>query len=101
MRECSRNRSTIDTTSIVSLTPFTPGRRQQTPRTLSLMRTPAREASYSARMMSSSTSEFILARISAACPSPARRVSRSMSFRKRSRSPVGAMASRRIFGGSE
>ena len=33
----------METTSIVSLTPFTPGRRQQIPRTFSRTRTPARE----------------------------------------------------------
>ena len=41
MRECSRNRSTIDTTVMLSLTPGTPGRSAQMPRTLSRMRTPA------------------------------------------------------------
>ena len=71
------------------------------PRTLRRMRTPARDASYSARMMSSSTSEFILARISAAWPSSARRRSRSISFSTRSRSPVGAIASFFMRGGSE
>jgi hypothetical protein len=45
IRACSRKRSTIETTSIVSLRPLTPGLRQQIPRTLRRMRTPAREAS--------------------------------------------------------
>jgi hypothetical protein len=52
-------------------------------------------------MMSSSTSEFILARISAAWPASARRRSRSISARKRSRSTVGAIVSVFIRGGSE
>jgi hypothetical protein len=41
MRECSRKRSTTDTTSIDSLTPLRPGRRQQIPRTASRILTPA------------------------------------------------------------
>ena len=40
MRECSRKRSTIETTSMFALTPGTPGRSAQMPRTLSRMRTP-------------------------------------------------------------
>ena len=48
--------------------PGTPGRRQQIPRTLRSTRTPAREASYSARMHPASTSEFIFSAIRAASP---------------------------------
>ena len=44
MRECSRNRPTIDRTAMRSLTPGTPGRRQQMPRTIRSIRTPACEA---------------------------------------------------------
>ena len=50
MRECSRNRPTTETTLIVSLTPGTPGRRQQIPRTLMSIGSPAWEARYSASM---------------------------------------------------
>ena len=50
MRECSRKRPTTDTTSIVSLTPGIPGVRQQMPRTLSWIGTPACDARYKASM---------------------------------------------------
>ena len=50
MRECSRKRPTTETTRIVSLTPGTPGSRQQMPRTFRSIGTPACEARYSASM---------------------------------------------------
>jgi hypothetical protein len=40
MRLCSRKRPTIDLTRMFSDRPFTPGRRQQMPRTTSSIRTP-------------------------------------------------------------
>ena len=44
MRECSRKRPTTDTTRMFSLTPGTPGFRQQMPRVLISTGTPAWEA---------------------------------------------------------
>ena len=44
MRECSRNRSTIETTSMFALTPATPGLSAQMPRTFSRILTPACDA---------------------------------------------------------
>ena len=41
MRECSRKRSTIETTSMLSLSPGTPGPQAQMPRTFSRICTPA------------------------------------------------------------
>ena len=55
-------------TRIVSLIPGRPGRRQQIPRTIRSIGTPAWEASYRAEMMSGSTSAFILAMIRAGRP---------------------------------
>jgi hypothetical protein len=46
MRECSRNRPTIERTRMRSLTPAIPGRRQQMPRTIKSMRMPACDARY-------------------------------------------------------
>jgi hypothetical protein len=43
-RLCSRKRPTIERTLMLSESPGTPGRRQQAPRTISWMRTPACEA---------------------------------------------------------
>ena len=60
MRLCSRNRPTMLVTSMLSLTPGTPGRRQQIPRTINSIFTPACDAWYSARIMRLSTSAFIL-----------------------------------------
>jgi hypothetical protein len=47
MRECSRNRPTTEITRMFSDSPGTPGRRQQNPRTISVIFTPACDASYS------------------------------------------------------
>ena len=69
MRECSRKRPTTDTTRMFSLTPSTPGRRQQMPRMLRSIGTPACEAWYSARMQRLSTSELIFIAIRAGRPS--------------------------------
>ena len=44
MRECSRKRPTTERTRMFSDTPGTPGRRQQMPRTMSSIFTPACEA---------------------------------------------------------
>ena len=44
MRECSRKRSTMEMTSMLSLTPGTPGRSAQMPRTFSRIFTPACDA---------------------------------------------------------
>ena len=55
-------------TRIFSLTPGTPGRRQQMPRTIRSILTPAHEASYSALMIFSSTSELIFAMIRPGLP---------------------------------
>ena len=67
-RACSRKRSTMETTVIFSLSPFTPGRRQQTPLILSLTLTPAWLAAYNASMISGSTKAFSFATISPFCP---------------------------------
>ena len=45
MRECSRKRPTTETTRMFSLTPGSPARAQQIPRTLRSTRTPAWDAS--------------------------------------------------------
>ena len=58
----------IDLTRMFSESPGMPGRRQQMPRTTSSIETPACEASYSASMMSGSTSEFIFIQIAAGLP---------------------------------
>ena len=58
----------IDLTRMFSDSPGTPGRRQQMPRTTSSIDTPACEASYSASMISGSTSEFIFSQIAAGLP---------------------------------
>src|SRR6478672_2561668 len=63
MRACSRNRSTMLMTRMLSLVPRTPGRRQQMPRTMRSIDTPAWEARYSALITGASTSAFILAMI--------------------------------------
>ena len=55
MRECSRKRPTIDRTVMLSLTPGTPGRSRQMPRTIRSISTPAWEAAYRARMQAAST----------------------------------------------
>ena len=55
-------------TWIFSERPGTPGRRQQMPRTTRSISTPARLASYSASMISPSTSEFIFIQIAAGRP---------------------------------
>ena len=44
---------------MLSLTPGTPGRSRQMPRTISSISTPAWEAAYRARMQAASTREFI------------------------------------------
>ena len=45
MRECSRNRPMIERTRTLSVQPGTPARRQQKPRTIKSILTPARETS--------------------------------------------------------
>jgi hypothetical protein len=71
-RSCSRNRPRIDITRMFSDTPWIPGRRQQIPRTHRVIFTPALEARYSARITSSSTSAFSLAKMAAGLPARAR-----------------------------
>ena len=58
IRACSRNRSTMEITSMLSLSPLTPGRRQHWPRTFKRILTPARLARYSASITSGSTKAF-------------------------------------------
>ena len=91
----------MDTTSMFSDTPLRPGRRQQIPRTLRRIFTPAFDAAYSARIMSSSTSAFIFARMRPGWPSSARRRSRSIMERILMRRAMGAMVRHCIDGGSE
>ena len=49
-RACSRKRPTMECTVMFSLTPGSPGSRQQMPRTMSRTFTPAMDAMYSARI---------------------------------------------------
>ena len=56
---------------MLSLTPFTPGLKQQTPRTIRSISTPACDARYKARITRGSTSAFILATMRAGRPSRA------------------------------
>ena len=65
---CSRNRPSRLTTRMRSECPGTPGRRVQSPRTISSMVTPARDARYSAWITSVSASPLSLARIRAGRP---------------------------------
>ena len=58
----------MDLTRMFSDKPGRPGRRQQIPRTTSSIVTPACEASYSASMISGSTSEFIFIQITPGLP---------------------------------
>ena len=95
-----RNRPTMLITRIRSLTPGTPGRKQQIPRTMRSMLTPAWDASYSARMMAGSTSAFILATMLAGRPSRACSASRRIMAMKRSRILRGATISLRYCGGA-
>jgi hypothetical protein len=60
MRECSRNRPTIDRTAIVSLIPGIPGRNAQMPRTIRSIGTPAREVRYRSLMRLGSDSPLTL-----------------------------------------
>ena len=68
MRECSRKRPITLVTRMRELTPGNPGRRQQMPRTMRSISTPASDARYSASMISASTSAFILPTIRALRP---------------------------------
>ena len=70
-RECSKKRSTTLITRMRSDTPGTPGRKQQMPRTMRSISTPALLAAYSARMTGGSTSALSLAMMR-----PAREMSR-------------------------
>src|SRR5918997_1410430 len=90
MRLCSRNRSTMLMTRMFSESPGIPGRRQQVPRTIRSMRTPARAALYKASMTVGSTSAFILTMMRAGWPSSAFRPSRPISSMTCSLSPCGA-----------
>ena len=58
----------MDRMRIDSLNPATPGRRQQNPRTMRSIGTPARDASQSAAMIAGSSSWFILAMMRAGRP---------------------------------
>ena len=82
----------IDLTRILSDNPAMPGRRQQIPRTTSSIDTPACEASYSASMMSGSTSEFIFIQMAAGLPWRAWLVSPRICSRMRLRKVSGDTA---------
>ena len=82
-----------------SETPSTPGRRQQIPRTLRSIRTPACEASYSAWMQRASTSEFIFSAIRASSPASWAAAVRSISSMIRSRIVVGETSTLRYSAG--
>src|SRR5829696_53175 len=95
IRECSRNSPTIERTRIVSDTSGRPGRRHIAPRTMQSIWTPALDASYSASITCTSTSELTLMTMRAGAPPRARTASRSMSSRIRGRSVIGATRSLR------
>ena len=68
MRECSRKRPMIERMRMFSVSPGTPGARQQRPRTIRSTGTPACEARDSASQISRSSSWFILQTIRAGRP---------------------------------
>ena len=74
---------------IFSETPAMPGMSAQTPRTMRSILTPADEASYSARMISGSSSAFILAMMRAFLPARARSASLWMALSRRACSVKG------------
>ncbi len=79
--------------------PSTPGRRQQIPRTLRSIRTPACEASYSAWMQRVSTSAFIFSAIRASSPASCAAAVRSISATIWSRIVVGETSTLRYSAG--
>ena len=85
--------ATMLLTRIFSDRPFTPGRRQQMPRMIRSIWTPACDASYSLSMMSGSTREFSLTQIAALRPARACSISRSINWTIRGRIISGAIAS--------
>ena len=82
-------------TRIRSDSPGMPGRRQQMPRTIRSISTPALDASHSASMTSPSTRLFILATMRAGSPARAFAASRAMSAMSCSRRFTGATSSLR------
>ena len=95
MRECSRKRPTTETTRTFSLTPSTPGRRQQMPRTFRSIGTPACDARYSASIERWSTSEFIFIAMRASSPRSCAFTVASISPRMPSRMCAGATSTLR------
>ncbi len=81
------------TTRMFSLMPGIPGRRLHTPRMMRSICTPAADASYSATMISSSTSELSLTMIRPLPPSLAMSRSLAINSTKRSRNSNGATIS--------
>ena len=90
MRECSRNCPITERTRIFALSPLIPGRSAHIPRIIRSISTPAHDASYSASIVSRSSSAFILAMIAAGFPALAFAVSRRISPSTSSASPIGA-----------
>ncbi len=86
----------IERTVILSESPGTPGRRQQTPRTERSTRTPACEAAYRPSMTSGSVSPFTLMVIRPASPAAA---SSAIWPRTHGRMPWGATTMRRCVTG--
>ena len=82
-----------DDTRTFSLTPGTPGRSTQKPRTIRSISTPACEAARSASQTPRSSSWFILAMIRAGRPARRWATSPSISARNRSRMLTGATSS--------
>ncbi len=80
----------IERMRMFSVWPGTPGRRQQNPRMIRSMGTPAFEASHKASIMSGSSSWFILAMMRAGCPRRLLSISRWISSRSRGRMVIGA-----------
>ena len=80
----------IERIRMFSLWPGTPGRRQQNPRMMRSIGTPAFDASHKASIMSGSSSWFILAMMRAECPARLFWISRWIRSSRRGRMFIGA-----------
>lgn len=93
MRGCSRKRPTTENTRIWSVSPGTPGRRQQMPRTLRVMGTPAWLAWASLSMSCRSVTELTLMKMPHFSPLLAFSISPSISSSSRGLREWGATSS--------
>ena len=101
MRLCSRKFPTMERTVIFSLTPGIPTLRQQIPRTIRSIFTPAADASYNASIIPGSQREFIFATMRASRPCCACFFSLAIRCRNLSRNQYGARISSFQESGSE